>query len=305
MAATKTELLDAARLEASRGGNAFLRRATESRTFRWFILACIIVNAITLGIDAHFGENNPWHRLIEDLDVIFLGIFTAEIILEFLAQGPRAYFKDGWNWFDMIVVGISYLSMSAFSALRTMRVLRVLRLVSNVPQMRRVVEALIGAMPGILATTMILAVVFYIASVMATMMFGQTHEQFGDLGASALTLFQLSQFDGWGDTIRDLNKTYPWAWAFFLGFTVLAAFAVLNLFIGVIVDAVQETRDEKLQRAVTSAIESEVGEIEQDVEGVARAQERSADVQLALLDEIRAMRAELNAMKGQGAPPSA
>src|SRR5262245_61477386 len=156
-----------------------------------------------------------------------------------MAQGPKRYFSNGWNVFDVIIVGICYIAVSpAISALRTLRVLRVFRLVSAVPQMRRVVEALFGALPGILATSAILFVVFYIGSVMATTLF-HTEEGFRNLGESALSLFALTQFDGWGDTITRLNATYPWAWAFLMTFTVIAAFAVLNLFIGVIVDAVQ------------------------------------------------------------------
>jgi voltage-gated sodium channel len=278
------------------GGIRFLSLLTESWAFKNFILLCIIINAITLGIDAHFGETNPWHAQIENLDVIFLTIFTVEIVLEFLAQGPRRYFRDGWNWFDLIVVGVSYAAMSPFvSALRTLRVFRVLRLVSNVPQMRKVVEALIKAMPGIMATVMVLFVVFYIGAVMATTLFGKTHGEFKDLGASSLTLFQLTQFDGWGDMVKSLNAVYPWAWVFILIFTIIAAFAVLNLFIGVIVDAVQEARatvTEEMSRDVKD-IEEEVKEIEEDVGTIAERQ-TEANVELQhILTELRALRAEV------------
>ncbi|MGE3142716.1 MAG: ion transporter, partial [Hyphomonadaceae bacterium] len=181
----------------------------------------------------------------------------------------------------------------------TLRVLRVLRLVSNVPQMRRVVEALIGAMPGIIATTMVLAVVFYIGSVMATTLF-RSEEGFHNLGESALSLFALTQFDGWGETITRLDEHYPWAWAFLMGFTIIAAFAVLNLFIGVIVDAVQETRD-----AVTAEIQEDVQEIEQDVTDIAEMQEDAATMQKHILEEMRALRAEIAALRDAqpGEPP--
>jgi len=279
----------------SKGGIRFLQIITESWTFKNFILICILINAIALGVDAHFGESNPWHAQIEYLDEIFLGIFTAELVLEFLAQGPRRYGRDGWNIFDCIVVGISYISMApAISALRTLRVLRVLRLVSNVPQMRRVVEALIGAMPGILATTMILAVVFYIGAIMATTLFGERFpDEFGDLAKSALKLFQLTLFDDWGATVAMLNAVYPWAWVFILFFTVLSAFAVLNLFIGVIVDAVQETRSVEQ----TEAIKREVDQIDVSVEELSEAQTEAQQDLRIILKELKTMRAELAAMR--------
>lgn len=282
-----------------RGGIKLFRWLTENWLFQNFILLCIIANAIALGIDANYGPEWPYHHLIDNLDQYFLWIFTAELILEFLAQGPRRYFSNGWNIFDVIVVGICYVAISpAISALRTLRVLRVFRLVSAVPQMRRVVEALFGAMPGILATSAILFVVFYIGAVMATTMF-RTEAGFTNLGESALSLFALTQFDGWGDTIARLNAVYPLAWVFLMSFTVIAAFAVLNLFIGVIVDAVQETRNEQ-----TAEIKADVDTIEEGVTDIQTAQEDAAALQKALLDEVRALRSEVAALRasnGSGA----
>ncbi len=276
-----------------RGGLRFIAWVTESAVFQVFIVLCIIANAAALGVDAHYGTANPWHAYIEQADNIFLAIFTVEIILEFLAQGPRRYVANGWNWFDVIVVGLAYVAVNpAISALRTLRVVRVFRLISAVPQMRRVVEALFSAMPGILATFAVLAVVFYIGAVMATTLF-HAEEGFRDLGESALSLFALTQFDGWGDTISRLQAAgYPYAWAFVMGFTIIAAFAVLNLFIGVIVDAVQETRDQ-----VQAEIREDVADIEEDVEGIAEMQEDAATVQKSILEEVRALRAEIAALR--------
>lgn len=283
-----------------RGGIPVFRWVTQNPVWEYFILLCIITNAVALGIDANYGESWPYHHLIENLDQYFLYIFTAELALEFLAQGPRRYLTNGWNIFDVIVVGICWIATSpAISALRTLRVLRVLRLVSAVPQMRRVVEALFGALPGILATSAILFVVFYIGSVMATTLF-RGEDGFNNLGQSALSLFALTQFDGWGDTITRLNGKYPWAWAFLMGFTVIAAFAVLNLFIGVIVDAVQETRNEQ-----TAEIKADVDVIEEGVGDIQTMQEDAAAVQKALLAEVRALRAEVAALRAGAAPPAA
>jgi voltage-gated sodium channel len=151
-----------------------------------------------------------------------------------------------------------------------LRVVRVFRLISAVPQMRRVVEALFGALPGILATFAILAIVFYIGAVMGTTLF---HEEVGfrNLGESALSLFALTQFDNWGETVMRLSAHHPFAWAFVLGFTIIAAFAVLNLFVGVIVEAVQKAPHEGA--------------------------EEPASVQQSILEEVRALRAEVAALR--------
>lgn len=276
-----------------RGGIRFLQWVTESWIFQTFILLCIVANAAILGVDAHYGETNRWHDQIELWNLYFLYIFTAELVLEFLAQGPVRYFRSGWNIFDVVVVGVSYIAVSpAISALRTLRVVRVFRLISAVPQMRRVVEALFSAMPGILATFAILMVVFYIGAVMATTLF-HNEDGFRDLGESMLTLFALTQFDGWGDTIARLQPHYPYAWAFIMGFTIIGAFAVLNLFIGVIVEAVQSAPKE---------IELETAEGVQEVQA---AQEDAATIQQHILEELRTLRSEVETLRSRGGPPPA
>jgi voltage-gated sodium channel len=279
---------------AQRGGIPLFRWLTKNLVWELFILTAIIANAAILGYDAHFGAGNPHHALIEQWNMYFLYLFTAELVLEFLAEGPRRYFSRGWNIFDLVVVGLSYIAVNpAISALRTLRVVRVFRLVSAVPQMRRVVEALFGALPGILATLAILAIVFYIGAVMGTTLFHQ-EEGFRNLGESALTLFALAQFDSWGDTIARLQPEYPYAWFFVLSFTVIAAFAVLNLFVGVIVEAVQQAPHEE--------IKEELDEIEGEVEEIAEAQEDAAAIQRRLIEEIRGLRAEVAALRQQPPP---
>ncbi len=281
----------------NREGIPLFRWLTRNWLWDTFILLCIIANAAILGYDAHVGEAGPWHGKIEEWNTYFLFIFTGELVFEFLAQGPRKYFRNGWNVFDVIVVGLSYIAVSpAISALRTLRVVRVFRLVSAVPQMRRVVEALFGAMPGILASFAILSVVFYIAAVMGTTLF-HTDPGFKDLGASLISLFALSQFDGWGDTIARLQGHNPYAWVFVIGFTIIAAFAVLNLFIGVIVEAVQAAPQEE--------IKEEIEEVQGDVVEIQEAQEDAAVVQQRILEELRALRTEVASLRAASPPPQA
>lgn len=282
------------RKNAAYAGNLFFRRITQHIAWEMFILLCIVANAVILGVDAHLGQGNRYEGAIEQWNMVFLYIFTAELLLEFWAQGPAKYFRSGWNLFDVFVVGVSYVAVSpAISALRTLRVVRVFRLISAVPQMRRVVEALFSALPGILATFAILAIVFYIGAVVGTTLF---HDEpgFRNLGESALSLFALTQFDGWGETITRLDARYPYAWAFVLGFTIVAAFAVLNLFVGVIVEAVQQAPQE--------VIKEELDEVQEDVEEIQEAQEDAAMVQQRILDEVRALRAEVAALRSISPP---
>lgn len=275
-------------------GLPLFRQLTGNWYWDGFILLCIIANAVILGVDAHLGPGNVYEAQIEQWNMYFLLIFTIELVFEFLAQGPRKYFGNGWNIFDVLVVGLSYIAVSpAIAALRTLRVVRVFRLVSAVPQMRRVVEALFAALPGILASFAILMVVFYIAAVMGTTLF-HDDPAFRDLGQSLLTLFALAQFDSWGDTVIRLQQYNDFAWLYLITFTVIAAFAVLNLFVGVIVEAVQAAPQEE--------IKEEIEEVQEEVVELQEKQDDAAFVQQRILEELRALRAEVAALRGQ--PPA-
>ena len=129
----------------------------------------------------------------------------------------------------------------AFSVLRAMRILRALRLVSMIKSMRRVVAALLGALPGMGSIATLLILVLYVASVMGTKLFAEVSpDYFGSLGGTLFTLFQVMTMEGWADIARDIMVHKPWAWIFFLGFILVSTFTVLNLFIAVVVNAMQE-----------------------------------------------------------------
>jgi voltage-gated sodium channel len=204
------------------------------------------------------------------LDRICLGIFVIELCLKLYALGPR-FFRDGWNVFDFIIVGIALLpAAEGLSVLRALRVLRVLRLVSSAPRLRRVVEGFVRALPGMASVFLLIAIIYYIASVMATKLFGQTFpDWFGTMGASAYSLFQIMTLESWSmGIVRPVMEVYPYAWMFFVPFIMATTFAVMNLLIGLIVSSMQEAagmaddektdafRDEVLVRL--SAIEAQL-----------------------------------------------
>ncbi|MEL6754328.1 MAG: ion transporter, partial [Pseudomonadota bacterium] len=201
------------------------------------------------------------------------------------------FFRSGWNWFDFIVVGVSLApGGDGLSVLRALRVLRVLRLLHVVPMMRRITEALLKALPGMGAILAVLGLITYVAAVMATNMFGDTdtpevEQLFGDLPSSALSLFQVMTMDGWRFEVvqKVVDDGHPYAWWFFLVFIFLASFAVLNLFIALIVEALQ-AEQEALQDEQMDKLEEEAEEAHEEREEIL--------VLLAeLRDEIRELKA--------------
>lgn len=218
-----------------------LRRIIETKYFDRIITTLIAVNAMTLGLETSQSAMAAAGPLLDVLDSCILAVFVVEIFARIFVYGSR-FWRDPWSLFDFTVVAIALVPAAGeFSVLRALRIIRALRLISAFPSMRRVVTGLITAIPGMTSVTMLLLLIFYIFSVMATKLFGQGFEEwFGTIGASAFTLFQVMTLEGWSDGIvRPIMKEYEWAWAFFVPFILITSFAVLNLFIGIIVDAMQ------------------------------------------------------------------
>jgi voltage-gated sodium channel len=172
-------------------------------------------------------------------------LFSIELLLKFYVYRFR-FFRSGWNLFDLAIVGIAWAPTSgALTVLRALRILRVLRLISVVPQLRRVVSAIGHSIPGMVSVVGVLGLIFYVASVLATKLFGtypdpNMQEWFGSIGASAYTLFQIMTLESWSmGVVRPTMELFPWAWSFFIPFIIITSFAVLNFFIGIIVDSMQ------------------------------------------------------------------
>lgn len=231
-----------------------LRSFIESDRFQNAIIVVIVLNAIILGLETSGTVMDRVGGFLKILDKIALGIFVVEIVLKLVAYRHRFFFSY-WNVFDFLIVGITLVPAGeGVSVLRALRILRALRLVSVVPSMRKVVHALLRAIPGMGSVVMLLSLVFYIAAVMATKLFGQAFpEWFGSLGESVYTLFQVMTLESWSmGIVRPVMDVYPQAWLFFVIFILLTTFAVLNLFIAIIVDSMgQETETENEQTRTT------------------------------------------------------
>lgn len=235
-----------------RGARARLRALVEHPRFERAVIALILLNALVLGLEAIPSVQLAHGVQLGLLDRIIVAVFVVEIGLR-LSVYRREYFRDPWNVFDVAVVVVALIPQSAaLAALRTLRVLRVLRLVARVPSMRRVVTALLAAVPGLGSIVALLSLLLYVAAVMATGLFGAAApEYFGSLGTSLFTLFQVMTLEGWPDVARRVMQELPWAWAFFLVYILVSTFAVLNLFIAVMVNAMQSQveHDQEQSRA--------------------------------------------------------
>lgn len=211
------------------------------------LLTLILINAAILGLETSATVMAVAAKPLMLLDKLILTIFVIEIISRIFVH-RWAFFKDAWSVFDFIVIAIALVPSSGpFAVLRALRVLRVLRVLSFVPSMKKIVGALVQSLNGMLSIAMVLGLVYYISAVMATKLFGEAFpEWFGSLGHSLYTLFQIMTLESWSMGIsRPVMEQFPYAWAFFVPFILIATFTMLNLFIAVIVNAVQSMHDEE------------------------------------------------------------
>jgi len=261
-----------------------LQAILESAVFQRSITGVIVLNAVILGLETSGTVMAAVGGLLIVVDRLCLFIFVVELLTKLIVYRTR-FHKDPWNVFDFIIVGIALMpATGSLSVLRALRILRVLRLVSAVPSMRRVVTALLYAIPGMGSIVALLTLVFYVFSVMATKLFGASFaEWFGTVGSSAYSLFQIMTLESWSmGIVRPVMETYPYAWAFFLPFILVTSFTVLNLFIGIVVDAMQSQHEAERE--------------EERAADEAKAERMQSD-RTAILEELRALRLEIAELK--------
>jgi voltage-gated sodium channel len=264
---------------------AALRGIIETPAWERAITALIVINAATLGLETSASVMSRFGPLLLLIDRVILAIFVVEILLRIAAYGWR-FWRDPWSLFDFFIVGIALVpATGSFSVLRALRVLRVLRLISTVRSIRRVVAGLLSAIPSMGAVVALLCLIFYVFSVMATKLYGGEHpELFGTIGTSAFSLFQVMTLEGWAaEIVRPVMENHPLAWLFFIIFILITSFAVLNLFIGIIVDSMQREHEAEMQQ---DRIRSEANFDE-------------------VLAEIRGLRQEVEAIRAGRAAPRA
>ena len=255
------------------------------------VMTLIIVNAIILGLETSPPVMARFGPTLELVDHIILGIFVIELAARILVH-RLAFFRDPWSLFDFIVVAIALVPASeTLSVLRALRVLRVLRLITAVPALRRVVEGLLAALPGMGSIALLIGLIYYVFAVMATKMYGQDFPAlFGSLGDSLFTLFTVMTLEGWVEgVVKPIMEKFPHAWIFFIIFIVFTTFMVLNLFIGVVVNAMQAEAEKAF-------------ETERAAERVMLHEETApvlAEVR-RLRDEVAALHAEIRSARGRG-----
>jgi len=250
------------------------KRIAESSWFQSFIILTIIAAGVIVGIQTYGDAVIHFQTLLNRLDLVILIIFTIEVIIKVLAEGkkPWNYFKDSWNIFDFTIVAVCYLAFvlpnmdaSFIAVLRLARILRVFKLITAIPKLQLLVGALLKSIPSMGYVGVLLLLLFYIYSTMGVFMFGENDPlHFGTLQRAMLSLFRVVTLEDWTDImyINMFGCDHPvWGYgaesgcvspkgygmggaAYFVSFVLIGTMIVLNLFIGVIMNSMDEARKE-------------------------------------------------------------
>ncbi len=243
-----------------------LQAFIESKSVSNFILAVIIINSIILGMLTYPALCEKMDYILHPLCNICVWIFTFEIFIKLYVYKGQ-FFKDGWNNFDFMLVAISWIPtggvFSSFRAFRVLRALRALRLVTKLEKLRIIVQAIIESIPNVGWASVLLLLLFYIFSIMGTTMFSEAFpEFFGSIGKSMYSLFQIMTLESWSMGIaRPVIAEFPFAWMYFISFILVSSFIVMNVIVGIVVNAISElsaqAKQDKLSEASDLNIEIE------------------------------------------------
>jgi voltage-gated sodium channel len=219
--------------------------------FERFIVAVILINAVILGMETSDAINEQFGELLIWGNRIILWIFIAEAVMKIIAVAPnyKRYFGDGWNLFDFTIVVVSLIPASGQFAMiaRLLRLLRVLRLISAIPELRLIVTTLVRSIPSMGNVLMLMSIIFYIYAVAGYHLFHEHDpEHWRNLGISLLTLFRIVTLEDWTDVMYAAMEMHHLSWIYFVSFVVMGTFVIINLFIAVVLNNLEEAKAERL-----------------------------------------------------------
>ena len=251
---------------------ALFQRIDKSKIFQSFVIAVIIVSALTVG--AHTYSLHPTVELaLNWMDIGITAFFLIELIIRFVAsKGIKDFFSKGWNIFDTIIVLGSLYPAAGSTMLiaRLLRIFRVLRLVSMIPELRLLVNSLLKAIPQMGYIALLMFVIFYIYAAMGSMMFADINPVlWQDVSISMLTLFRIATFEDWTDIMYETMAVYELSWIYYLTFIFLTAFVFLNMMVGAILEVMGEehrsAREEQADNDSLPATQGQVNELQAQI----------------------------------------
>jgi voltage-gated sodium channel len=228
-------------------------RIVASAWFDFLIFGVIIANAVVLGLDTYDAIRRDAGGLLHTLNDVFLGVFVVELAIRIGAYGrrPQDFFKSGWNVFDFVVIGAAFLPglRENSTLLRLVRLARVLRVIRLLPELRLLITAVGRSLPGLASLTVMAVILLYVYGIVGWLVFGDAlPDEYGNIGDAMLTLFLLLSLENLPSVVERGMEVSDWAVPYYVSFVLIAAFLVLNILIGVVINSLDEARELEWER---------------------------------------------------------
>ena len=238
------------------------RRIVDSRWFDPLMLSVIFVNAITLGLETYDSIEQSIGTALHTANDVILGLFVVELFIRFAAEGfsPRRFFRSGWNVFDFIVIGASFLPGLRENAtlLRLIRLARIVRAIRLLPDLRVLTVAVARSVPGVASLAVITLLLVYVYGMVGWVIFNE-HDpaNFGNIGQSMVTMFVLLTLENLPTYIEKGQELSDWTLLFYVSYVLVASFLIFNLFIGIVINSMEEARAIELHRAEREVLDED------------------------------------------------
>lgn len=262
-------------------------RLADSSGFNYAIFAVIVANAAVLGLETYDSIERDAGGVLETLNDVFLGVFVVELTIRLVGFGtrPQDFFKSGWNVFDFVVVAASFAPGLRENAtlLRIIRLARIVRIVRLLPDLRILVTAMARSLPGVASLGVLVVLMLYVYGIVGWVIFDDhAPDEYGTVGQAMLTLFVMLSLENLPDNIELGLELSTWTVLYFISYTVLAAFLIFNLLIGVVITSLEEAHEIETRR-----------EDQMRREAAAATEDPSDDRRLELVDQLRELRRTL------------
>ena len=232
-----------------------LQRLVDSNAFNNTIIAVIVANAVVLGLQTYPGIVDRYGWTLDVLNGVFLAVFVVELGLRIASYGrrPQDFFRSGWNIFDFVVIGAAFVPgvRESSTLLRLARLARVVRIVRLLPDIRVLFVGVLRSLPPLVSIALLTTVILFVYGMIGWLLFSEElPDEWGNIGDAMLTMFILLTLENFPAYMERGMEVHPWSWIFFVSFVLVAAFIVLNVLIGIVLNSLEEARELERRRAL-------------------------------------------------------
>jgi voltage-gated sodium channel len=237
-----------------------LQRLVDSNAFNNTIIAVIVANAVVLGLQTYPGIVERYGPTLDVLNGVFLAVFVVELMLRIASYGrrPQDFFRNGWNVFDFVVIGAAFVPgvRESSTLLRLVRLARVVRVVRLLPDVRVLFVGVLRSLPPLVSMALLTTVILFVYGMIGWLLFSEElPDEWGNIGDAMLTMFILLTLENFPAYMDRGMEVHPWSWIFFVSFVLVAAFIVLNVLIGIVLNSMEEARELERRRALGIAVD--------------------------------------------------